>query len=910
MHLDKTRRSVVWMMVRSSMFLAAMLVTTGCLGPSPAERPEVELEKPQGKTRMATSVKREGGKVWIDGVPTLSWEKDGQCTYAGALAAALEVTEHPYSYSEIMGFSGLAFRVRWYQNDTGTAWCPSSPVGEFPEPIAATEQATGWRFRGVVLLGEKEPHMEQFAPDIVVAIDSGRPVLAYEPRLNMAVIYGYEGGGETVLLRDYFTGETPLELPTAKLGAMLLFLTEHGDPLPRREALVTALESAVRNWHRGRAANDDGSWYCYGEDALTAWKKDLGTVTILSDEQKGKLCFVSWWNFVSLHDARRNAVSFLRESAPLLDGDAARALLRAAELYHEEAQLLASALANRDAFLNSVEDWTPEVQQREREILAQAREKEASAIAEIKKALAAEGVEVVITAAAPGSTAPDGATKTEANLATGTQGKVLEELQYGSRGTTLLGCLEACAKYLGIDITPGWLYGGTGHAFVMCLTEDLCPSGPHCWNQGPLHRLSRNLPLRIEGVAGPKATPELLERAWGHVRESIDQGYPCYGWHWEWVLVKGYDQDGYLYSTIRDLEVPKDWSHFGAKAIGFLELYSVRPAEASSDAKTVRDALKFAVDWADSSDRWALEGYQGGPEAYDTWIRGLSEGKVSGIGLAYHADIWAECRRFAVEFLKEANTRTDGEYDALFRPAIENYEVVAASLAEVSQLFPMPDGPTSDEDEEQMTVRAREKALSEKMIPHLERARDAEVAGVDALRKIVQALDADLAREQERAQAAAGPHPQGILFSEDFESGTLPVRLGGSGWSSVTIVEGGAGGSKYAAQGTVREEGFNPEYWGLALTVDDRLTLSLDIYFDKQPTAVNVRTFAEEAYENFGFGLQDLEPGRWHHVESKVATWRAYTGDPIGDDVMQNVNIWVQGTEGDTFRIDNVKIYR
>ena len=173
---------------------------------------------------MATSVKREGGKVWIEGVPTLSWIKDGECTYAGALAAALAATEYAYSYSEIMGFSGLAFRTRWYQNDTGAAWCPSSPVGEFPEPMAATEQATGWRFRGVVRLGLKEPHMEQFAPDIVAAIDSGRPVLAYEPGLNMAVIYGYEGGGETVLLRDYSTGETPLELPTAKLGAMLIFL--------------------------------------------------------------------------------------------------------------------------------------------------------------------------------------------------------------------------------------------------------------------------------------------------------------------------------------------------------------------------------------------------------------------------------------------------------------------------------------------------------------------------------------------------------------------------------------------------------------------------------------------------------------------------------------------------------------
>ena len=143
------------------------------------------------------------------------------------------------------------------------------------------------------------------------------------------------------------------------------------------------------------------------------------------------------------------------------------------------------------------------------------------------------------------------------------QEKVLDGLQYGGRATTMLGCLEDSAKYLGIDITPGWLYGGTGHAFVMCLGEDLCPSGPSCWKQGPVHRLSRNLPFRIEGVAGPKATPELLAKAWDHVRKSIDQGYPCYGWHWELVLVKGHDQDGYLYSTIRD-PVASFFPHSGA----------------------------------------------------------------------------------------------------------------------------------------------------------------------------------------------------------------------------------------------------------------------------------------------------------------------------------------------------------
>ena len=124
----------------------------------------------------------------------------------------------------------------------------------------------------------------------------------------------------------------------------------------------------------------------------------------------------------------------------------------------------------------------------------------------------------------------------------------LQGLRYGTRMATHTGCLEESAKHLGLGIPPGWLYGGTGHAFVISLGPDLCPSGPHCWRQGPVFRLAKNLGLKIQGVASPKATPELCEQAWDHVRASIDAGLPCYGWHWEWLLIHGYNDAKYLTS--------------------------------------------------------------------------------------------------------------------------------------------------------------------------------------------------------------------------------------------------------------------------------------------------------------------------------------------------------------------------
>ena len=46
---------------------------------------------------MGATVKREGSKVWIEGVPSLGWGKERECTFAGALSAALAVTDHPCS---------------------------------------------------------------------------------------------------------------------------------------------------------------------------------------------------------------------------------------------------------------------------------------------------------------------------------------------------------------------------------------------------------------------------------------------------------------------------------------------------------------------------------------------------------------------------------------------------------------------------------------------------------------------------------------------------------------------------------------------------------------------------------------------------------------------------------------------
>ena len=327
----------------------------------------------------------EFAKKVIEGVPTLAWGRGKDCTFAGSLEAALAVTEHPYTYPDIMGLSGLAFRVRWHE-----WWFPSCTVGEMEEEIEAVSRATGWQLRPVV--GKGGPDMERFTDDIVADVNAGRPVLVYPPSLDVAVAYGYRDAGKTLLLRDYHKGEKETSLPTKKLDFLLIFLGEHMEPLSPQEALVKALKIAITNWNRKIGHEGPGD-YWYGKAALKTWSDDIARADTLSDEDRKSLFFVNWLNFNTVADARATAVTFLQEGAAILESDAASALQRAAKLYQQEGKFLGSVFGKKDAFLGpwsgkSIKDWSPDVRAREQEILAEAQKIENQAIAELEKALA------------------------------------------------------------------------------------------------------------------------------------------------------------------------------------------------------------------------------------------------------------------------------------------------------------------------------------------------------------------------------------------------------------------------------------------------------------------------------------------------------------------------------------------
>jgi len=86
---------------------AAVVPAAGCVDLGGTER----RRRNALTDRAQESVRRADEKVRVDGVSMPPWSEKSN-TFVGALEAALRVTEYPVSYVDLMGYGGVAFRMR------------------------------------------------------------------------------------------------------------------------------------------------------------------------------------------------------------------------------------------------------------------------------------------------------------------------------------------------------------------------------------------------------------------------------------------------------------------------------------------------------------------------------------------------------------------------------------------------------------------------------------------------------------------------------------------------------------------------------------------------------------------------------------------------------------------------------
>lgn len=317
---------------------------------------------------------------------------------------------------------------------------------------------------------------------------------------------------------------------------------------------------------------------------------------------------------------------------------------------------------------------------------------------------------------------------------------------------TYMGCLEGCLAYLGSGVSPAWLYGVGGHAFGLNIHEQLCPSGPHVWSGwGTLQGREALLGLSIERL-GPwyrghdDQYQEHKQFAWDRTRAAIDASTPCIGYDLSWAefyVVHGYDETGYYFwktdMGAMDETGPLPWEQLGE--VGGVHMIDVQYLSAveppADDREVVRAALQWAVRFGaqgDADDPQRNPAYASGLAAYDEWLTALDdpgcwEGRP--IGAMYNAQVWRECRRYAVQFLTEARDRlADDGLAPLFDAAIGHYGAVETALGSVCDQFWF-ESPDSKRPAQERHERAA---------AGLTAARDAEQHGLAELQRVVDAL--------------------------------------------------------------------------------------------------------------------------------------------------------------------------
>jgi hypothetical protein len=249
-----------------------------------------------------------------------------------------------------------------------------------------------------------------------------------------------------------------------------------------------------------------------------------------------------------------------------------------------------------------------------------------------------------------------------------------------------MGVVKGAADYVGLEHSPAWVYGASGHAFLINVHDRICPSGPYCWKYDGFYPLVRNLGLEMTELGFFHSGSGQAERRAVELKliAALDQGLPASVLNLENQLVCGYDEKGLLLAqpwgqscgpTPAGLTFGT-WPEFGDEVhVSFFTFRRVEPAPATA---AIRDSLRYALDLFRNPDRYQLDRHAVGLAAYDNWTRAAAEHGADH-GNWWNAVVWSECRKMAAAYF----TEIAGKYPALAAAARE----LSAAYQELAELL-------------------------------------------------------------------------------------------------------------------------------------------------------------------------------------------------------------------------------
>ncbi len=247
-------------------------------------------------------------------------------------------------------------------------------------------------------------------------------------------------------------------------------------------------------------------------------------------------------------------------------------------------------------------------------------------------------------------------------------GKAIPNLKMAPYNTTLMGVLKGVADYFGLASSGAWLFGASGHAFLINIHEELCPSGPYCWNPESFRRLVGNLGILIQDLgffsadSGPSERAKIEEV----LRRKIDAATPCSLLNMENQLISGYDDAHFILQKPWPMDLPitpatltfGTWHELGAEV--HVDFHAFTKTRKADDETAIRQSLGWAVDIAHAPGKYTEKPYHAGLEAYDAWIDAVKNGQGSSHGNWWNGTVWSECREMASGCFTEIGRRRPG----------------------------------------------------------------------------------------------------------------------------------------------------------------------------------------------------------------------------------------------------------
>ncbi len=302
---------------------------------------------------------------------------------------------------------------------------------------------------------------------------------------------------------------------------------------------------------------------------------------------------------------------------------------------------------------------------------------------------------------------------------------ILSPVQVPTLATSMMASLYGAARTWDDPITLTDLYGCSGHAFILNIERTLCPSGPTAWDWGAIFFPLRQLfsLRRVCARCDMRDIAEARELIWQRTVESIDAGRPAILWDAllpEFYLVYGYDAERGEYlldgPQAQQAEHRVSWSSVGGHTGQVWALFP-SPHESPGLAGARDLALRGAVNWH----RWTNERdaqWVFGGDAWNVWIAAITDEDIvhASHAVSYNHFVYAECRRYAADFLAAQG--------AEYAEAAQAFATVAAELALLCEAWPSnaPTPPASTRLE---------------LANHLAQARDAEHTGIRALEAVL-----------------------------------------------------------------------------------------------------------------------------------------------------------------------------